>query len=222
VRIPSGLLLAGPPGTGKTLLARVLAAEAGVPFFFCSGSDFVEIFVGRGASRLRSLFAKAVRLSPCVIFIDELDALGARAGVRERTPSSARALVSRPRALAPSRTARPFAGKRRSMRLTGGNDEAEQTLNQLLACMDGVDSSNNGVIVVGATNRASLLDPALLRPGRFDRIVQIDLPDAQGRADILAVHTRNLKLAPDVKLGRVAELVPGLSGACERERGAPA
>ena len=179
VRLPSGLLLAGPPGTGKTLLARVLAAEAGVPFFFCSGSDFVEIFVGRGASRLRALFLKAAKAAPCVVFVDELDALG----------------------------------KRRSLRLTGSNDEAEQTLNQLLACMDGLESSNNGVVVVGATNRPSLLDPALIRPGRFDRIVQLELPDAQGRADILAVHSRPLQLAPDVDLRKVAELGPGMAGA---------
>ena len=136
-RLPAGVLMVGPPGTGKTLLARVMAAQAQVPFFYCSGSDFVELFVGRGAARMRALFKEAAAAAPCIIFVDELDALG----------------------------------KQRSLRLGGSNDEVEQTLNQMLACMDGLDSSNNGVVVMGATNRYEILDPALTRPGRFDRLV---------------------------------------------------
>jgi len=178
-RLPSGVLMVGPPGTGKTLLARVIAAQAGVPFFYCSGSDFVELFVGRGAARMRTLFKEAAAAAPCIIFIDELDALG----------------------------------KMRSMRFGGSNDEVEQTLNQMLACMDGVDSNNNGVIVMGATNRYEILDPALTRPGRFDRVVRIPLPDERGRVAILKVHTRKLKLAPDVRLEQIAAATPMLSGA---------
>jgi len=178
-RVPAGVLMVGPPGTGKTLLARVMAAQAEVPFFYCSGSDFVELFVGRGAARMRALFKEASATRPCVIFIDELDALG----------------------------------KQRSMRLGGQNDEVEQTLNQMLACMDGVDSSNNGIVVMGATNRYEILDPALTRPGRFDRLVRMELPDEEGRAAILRVHTRKLHLEPDVQLGRVAAAASGFSGA---------
>jgi len=178
-RLPSGVLMVGPPGTGKTLLARVMAAQAGVPFFYCSGSDFVELFVGRGAARMRALFKEAATTAPCVIFVDELDALG----------------------------------KMRSMRLSGSNDEVEQTLNQMLACMDGLETSNNGVVVMGATNRYDILDPALTRPGRFDRLVRMTLPDEAGRLAILAVHTRKLKLGPGVDLGLVAAATVGYSGA---------
>jgi len=173
------VLMVGPPGTGKTLLARVMAARANVPFFYCSGSDFVELFVGRGAARMRSLFKEAEAVSPCLIFVDELDALG----------------------------------KQRSLRLSGSNDEVEQTLNQMLACMDGVETSNNGVIVMGATNRYEILDPALTRPGRFDRLVRINLPDEAGRLAILKVHTRKLTLSPNVDLQAVAEATPFYSGA---------
>jgi len=178
-RLPSGVLMVGPPGTGKTLLARVMAAQADVPFFYCSGSDFVELFVGRGAARMRALFKEAVESAPCLIFVDELDALG----------------------------------KQRSLRISGSNDEVEQTLNQMLACMDGVDSSNNGVVVMGATNRYEILDPALTRPGRFDRLVRIELPSERGRAAILRVHTRKLQLAPSVSLAAIAEATPAYSGA---------
>ena len=178
-RLPSGVLMVGPPGTGKTLLARVMAAQADVPFFYCSGSDFVELFVGRGAARMRALFKEAVESAPCLIFVDELDALG----------------------------------KQRSLRISGSNDEVEQTLNQMLACMDGVDSSNNGVVVMGATNRYEILDPALTRPGRFDRLVRIELPSERGRAAILRVHTRKLQLAPSVNLAAIAEATPAYSGA---------
>ena len=245
-RLPAGVLMVGPPGTGKTLLARVMAAQAEVPFFYCSGSDFVELFVGRGAARMRALFKEAAAAAPCLIFVDELDALG----------------------------------KQRSLRIGGSNDEVEQTLNQMLACMDGVDSSNNDVVrachtlrantrsastaaltptwcpprkwalsararafartahgegdltcwavmltvhagalvrrpqvVMGATNRYEILDPALTRPGRFDRLVRISLPDASGRLAILKVHTRRLKLAPNVNLQVVAEAATGYSGA---------
>jgi cell division protease FtsH len=173
------VLMVGPPGTGKTLLARVMAAQADVPFFYCSGSDFVELFVGRGAARMRALFKEAVESAPCLIFVDELDALG----------------------------------KQRSLRISGSNDEVEQTLNQMLACMDGVDSSNNGVVVMGATNRYEILDPALTRPGRFDRLVRIELPSERGRAAILRVHTRKLQLAPSVNLAAIAEATPAYSGA---------
>lgn len=160
-RAPKGLLLEGPPGTGKTLLARATAATAGVPLLYCSGSDFVEMFVGRGAARVRKTFERAKKLAPCLIFIDELDALGKS---RE-------------------------TGMMANMR---GNDEAEQTLNQLLACMDGLDSKGSQICVMAATNRREVLDTALLRPGRFDRIVRLELPDSQGREAILRVHARKL------------------------------
>lgn len=160
-RAPTGLLLEGPPGTGKTMLARATAATAGVPLLYCSGSDFVEMFVGRGAARVRKLFERATRMAPCIIFIDELDALG-----KARDSGNA------------------FVGSR-------GNDEAEQTLNQLLACMDGLDS-NKRICVLAATNRKEVLDTALIRPGRFDRIVTLRLPDAKGRENILRVHARKL------------------------------
>ncbi|CAM9746709.1 unnamed protein product [Pylaiella littoralis] len=180
-RLPSGLLMVGPPGTGKTLMARVMASEAGVPFYYCSGSDFVEMFVGRGAARVRKLFAKAGKTAPCIIFLDELDALG-----KERSSGG---------------------GGRQS------NDEAEQTLNQLLASMDGLDTNNNGVMVIAATNRYEVLDGALTRPGRFDRIVRVDVPDAAGREAILKVHTRKMKVDDLDVLKAVAELTPGLAGA---------
>jgi ATP-dependent Zn protease len=160
-RAPKGLLLEGPPGTGKTLLARATASTAGVPLLYCSGSDFVEMFVGRGAARVRKTFDKAKKLAPCLIFIDELDALGK------------------------SRETGMMAGMR-------GNDEAEQTLNQLLACMDGLDSKGSQICVMAATNRREVLDSALLRPGRFDRIVRLELPDALGREAILRVHAKKL------------------------------
>lgn len=158
----SGLLLVGPPGCGKTLLARAVATSAGVPLLYCSGSDFVEMFVGRGAARVRKTFARAAKLAPCIVFIDEIDALG---------------------------KSRSFGGMNSNR---GFNDEAEQTLNQLLACMDGL-SSVKGVIVLAATNRKEVLDPALVRPGRFDRIVEVELPDAKGRERILRVHASKLK-----------------------------
>lgn len=176
-RLPSGILLAGPPGTGKTLLARVTAAEAGVPFYSVSASEFVEVFVGRGAARVRQLFKRAALTAPCIVFIDELDSIG------------------------------------RSRRMGSMNSEQENTLNQLLTCMDGLDTTNNGVIVMGATNRVELLDGALLRAGRFDRIVQCPLPDKNGRLDILKVHTRRMSLSPDADLERVARLSPGCCGA---------
>jgi len=180
-RLPKGVLMVGEPGTGKTLLARAMAGEAGVPFFYCSGSEFVEMFVGRGASRLRSLFKRARASAPCVIFIDELDALGKK------------------------RDGGVFSG--------GAASEVEQTLNQLLVCMDGLDTSRNGVIVLGATNRPEVLDTALCRPGRFDRIVKIDRPDRLGREAILKVHTRNMSLAEDVDLTLLAMETPGFTGA---------
>jgi cell division protease FtsH len=180
-RIPKGVLLAGPPGTGKTLLARAVAGEAGVPFFYLSGSDFVELFVGLGAARVRELFEEAKSKAPCLVFIDELDTIGkARGGAG-------------PAAL-------------------GGHDEREQTLTQLLSEMDGFDSSG-GVIIMAATNRPEVLDPALLRPGRFDRQVVVDRPDRRGRAAILAVHARRVALAPDVDLEVVAARTPGFAGA---------
>ena len=177
-RIPKGVLLVGPPGTGKTLLARAVAGEAGVPFFSISGSEFVEMFVGVGASRVRDLFDQAKKSSPCIIFIDEIDAVGRQRG----------------------------AG------LGGGHDEREQTLNQLLVEMDGFDA-NDGVIVMAATNRADILDKALLRPGRFDRQVYVGLPDVKGREEILKVHTKNKPLGPDVSLKTIARSTAGFSGA---------
>ncbi len=177
-RIPHGVLLVGPPGTGKTLLARACAGEAGVPFYTISGSDFVEMYVGVGASRVRDLFDKAKKTAPCIVFIDEIDAVGRQRG----------------------------AG------LGGGHDEREQTLNQLLVEMDGFDG-NEGVIVVAATNRADILDKALLRPGRFDRQVYVGYPDIKGREEILRVHTRNKPLAPDVDLKIIARTTPGFTGA---------
>jgi cell division protease FtsH len=178
-RTPKGVLLVGPPGTGKTLLARAVAGEADVPFFSISGSAFVEVYVGVGASRVRELFERATAAAPAIIFIDELDAIG------------------RQRSGAP--------GAR-------GNDEREQTLNQLLVCMDGFDTTQS-VIVLAATNRPDVLDPALLRPGRFDRQVMVDLPDWRGREAILRIHTRAMPLAPDVDLAALAQATPGMSGA---------
>ncbi|WP_242393572.1 ATP-dependent zinc metalloprotease FtsH [Anaeromyxobacter oryzisoli] len=177
-RIPKGVLLVGPPGTGKTLLARATAGEAGVPFFSLSGSEFVEMFVGVGAARVRDLFAQATQKAPCIVFIDELDALG----------------------------------KSRNSGMLGGHDEREQTLNQLLAEMDGFDA-RAGLIIMGATNRPEILDPALLRPGRFDRQVLVDRPDKRGRERILQIHARNVKLGPDVDLKAVAARTPGFAGA---------
>jgi len=177
-RIPKGVLLVGSPGTGKTLLARAVAGEANVPFFSISGSDFVEMFVGVGASRVRDLFKVAKENSPCIIFIDEIDAVGRQRG----------------------------AG------LGGGHDEREQTLNQLLVEMDGF-STNMGIIIIAATNRPDVLDPALLRPGRFDRQITINLPDVRGREEILKVHARNKKLDPKIKLNEFANRIPGFSGA---------
>jgi cell division protease FtsH len=177
-KIPKGVLLMGPPGTGKTLLARAIAGEANAPFFSISGSDFVEMFVGVGASRVRDLFEQGKKNAPCIIFIDEIDAVGRHRG----------------------------AG------LGGGHDEREQTLNQLLVEMDGFES-NDGVILVAATNRPDVLDPALLRPGRFDRRVVVDLPDLKGREGILRVHTRNIPLAEDVDASVIARGTPGFSGA---------
>ncbi len=177
-KIPRGVLLLGPPGTGKTLLARAVAGEAGVPFFSISGADFVEMFVGVGASRVRDLFDQGKKSAPCIIFIDEIDAVGRHRG----------------------------AG------LGGGHDEREQTLNQLLVEMDGFEQ-NNGVILIAATNRPDVLDPALMRPGRFDRQVVVDRPDVRGREGILKVHTKNIPLALDIKLDILAKGTPGLSGA---------
>ncbi|MEM8678662.1 MAG: ATP-dependent zinc metalloprotease FtsH [Planctomycetota bacterium] len=177
-RIPKGVLLVGPPGTGKTLLAKAIAGEAGVPFFSLSGSDFVEMFVGVGAARVRDMFEQAVGKAPCIIFIDELDALG----------------------------------KARGSSIVGGHDEREQTLNALLVEMDGFDS-NSGVIVMAATNRPEMLDPALLRPGRFDRQVLVDRPDVRGREEILKVHVKNVKLDHTVELHDVAAISPGFVGA---------
>ncbi len=177
-RIPKGVLLVGPPGTGKTLLAKAIAGEAGVPFFSISGSEFVEMFVGVGASRVRDLFKKAKDNAPCIIFIDEIDAVGRQRG----------------------------AG------IGGGNDEREQTLNQLLTEMDGFEG-NTGIIIIAATNRADVLDSALLRPGRFDRQVQVDVPDVKGRLEVLQVHARNKKLGDDISLPMIARRTPGFSGA---------
>ena len=177
-RIPSGVLLVGPPGTGKTLFAKAVAGEAGVPFFSVSGSDFVEMYVGVGAKRVRELFDMAKKNQPCIIFIDEIDAVGRRRG----------------------------AG------LGGGHDEREQTLNQILVQMDGFEA-NDGIIVMAATNRADILDPALLRPGRFDRQINVNLPDVKGREQILKVHARNKPMSPDVNFKTVARITAGFSGA---------
>ena len=177
-RIPKGVLLVGPPGTGKTLLAKAVAGEANVPFYYISGSDFVELFVGIGASRVRDMFKEAKHNAPCLIFIDEIDAVG----------------------------------RQRGTGLGGGHDEREQTLNQLLTEMDGF-GQNEGIIVIAATNRADVLDPALLRPGRFDRQVTVNLPDIKGREEILAVHAKNKVLAPSVTLKNLAKRTPGFSGA---------
>ena len=177
-KIPKGCLLVGSPGTGKTLLARAIAGEADVPFFSISGSDFVEMFVGVGASRVRDMFEQGKKHAPCIIFVDEIDAVGRHRGIG----------------------------------LGGGNDEREQTLNQLLVEMDGFES-NEGVIIIAATNRPDVLDPALLRPGRFDRQVTISVPDINGREKIIAVHTRKVPLAPDVDIRVVARGTPGFSGA---------
>ncbi|MBW4680548.1 MAG: ATP-dependent zinc metalloprotease FtsH [Microcoleus vaginatus WJT46-NPBG5] len=177
-KIPKGVLLIGPPGTGKTMLAKAIAGEAGVPFFSMSGSEFVEMFVGVGASRVRDLFKKAKENAPCLVFIDEIDAVGRQRG----------------------------AG------IGGGNDEREQTLNQLLTEMDGFEG-NTGIIIIAATNRPDVLDAALLRPGRFDRQVTVDLPSYNGRLGILEVHARNKKLAPEVSLDAIARRTPGFSGA---------
>ncbi|MFN3455661.1 MAG: ATP-dependent metallopeptidase FtsH/Yme1/Tma family protein, partial [Pseudobdellovibrio sp.] len=177
-RIPKGVLLVGPPGTGKTLLARAVAGEAGVPFFTISGSDFVEMFVGVGASRVRDLFEQGKKSAPCLIFIDEIDAVGRHRG----------------------------AG------MGGGHDEREQTLNQLLVEMDGFESTE-GVILIAATNRPDVLDPALLRPGRFDRRVVVGKPDLKGREQILSVHMKKTPLGPDVEVSKIARGTPGFSGA---------
>ncbi len=177
-KIPRGVLLIGPPGTGKTLLAKAIAGEAGVPFFSISGSEFVEMFVGVGASRVRDLFKKAKENAPCIIFIDEIDAVGRQRG----------------------------AG------IGGGNDEREQTLNQLLTEMDGFEG-NTGIIIIAATNRPDVLDSALLRPGRFDRQVQVDPPDIKGRLEVLEVHSRNKKLSKDISLEAIARRTPGFTGA---------
>ena len=179
-RIPKGVLLVGPPGTGKTLLSKAVAGEASVPFFIISGSEFVELFVGAGAARVRDLFEEAKKKAPCIIFIDELDAIGkSRAG---------------------------------SMGVVGGNDEREQTLNQLLTEMDGFEG-NTGIIIVAATNRPDVLDQALMRPGRFDRQVVVDRPDYSGRLQILEVHARGKTLAKDVDLDKIARRTPGYTGA---------
>lgn len=178
-KVPKGVLLVGPPGTGKTLLARAVAGEAAVPFFTISGSEFVEMFVGVGAARVRDLFEQARAKAPCIIFIDELDALGK------------------------ARSANP---------MSGGHDEKEQTLNQLLVELDGFDPSS-GIVLLAASNRPEILDPALLRAGRFDRQILVDRPDREGRAHILKIHTQKLKLADDVNLEKIASLTPGFTGA---------
>merc|ERR1711966_431176 len=177
-RIPRGVILDGPPGTGKTLLAKAVAGEAGVPFISISGSEFVEMFVGVGASRVRDIFGQAKKNAPCIIFIDEIDAVGRQRGGGQG----------------------------------GGNDEREQTINQILVEMDGFDG-NPGIITIAATNRIDILDAALLRPGRFDRKVTVDLPDFKGRTRILAVHARGKPLEPDVDLEAISRRTPGFSGA---------
>jgi len=177
-KIPKGILLVGPPGTGKTLLAKAVAGESGVPFFSISGSDFIEMFVGLGAARVRDLFEQANAKAPCIVFIDELDSLG----------------------------------KARGSGMMGGHDEREQTLNQLLAEMDGFEV-NKGVVILAATNRPEILDPALLRPGRFDRHILVDRPDLKDRVAILAVHAKGIKLAVEVDLGIIARRTPGFTGA---------
>ncbi|MBQ8724230.1 MAG: AAA family ATPase, partial [Oscillospiraceae bacterium] len=176
--MPKGALLVGPPGTGKTLLAKAVAGEADVPFFSISGSEFVEMFVGMGAAKVRDLFKQANEKAPCIVFIDEIDAIG----------------------------------KKRDGGKFGGNDEREQTLNQLLTEMDGFDGSK-GVVILAATNRPESLDPALLRPGRFDRRIPVELPDLQGRADILRVHAKKIKIAPNVDFDAIARTAAGASGA---------
>lgn len=178
-KMPKGVLLVGPPGTGKTLIAKALAGESKVPFFSISGSEFVEMFVGTGAARVRDLFKQAEEKAPCIIFIDELDAIGKKRGIGN---------------------------------IQGGNDEREQTLNQLLAEMDGFDAEK-GILILAATNRPEVLDKALLRPGRFDRKIPVELPDLKAREAILKVHVRNVKLADDVDLSEVAKMIPGASGA---------
>jgi len=178
-KLPKGVLMVGPPGTGKTLLARAIAGEAGVPFFSMSGSDFVEMFVGVGAARVRDLFTQAKAKAPCIVFIDEIDAIG---------------------------------GARASMEAMGSNSEREQTLNQLLTEMDGFEA-NRGVVIMAATNRPEILDKALLRPGRFDRQIQVSLPTEAGRRQILGIHADGMPLAEDVDLGRLAKITPGFSGA---------
>ena len=176
--MPKGILLVGPPGTGKTMLAKAVAGESNVPFFSMSGSEFVEMFVGMGASKVRDLFKQAKEKAPCIVFIDEIDAIG----------------------------------QKRSGGNIGGNDEREQTLNQLLTEMDGFES-NNGVVILAATNRPESLDPALTRPGRFDRRVPVELPDLKGREDILKVHAKKVKMEPDVDLSVIARMASGASGA---------
>ena len=181
-RIPKGVLLVGPPGTGKTLMAKAIAGEAGVPFFSISGSDFVEMFVGVGASRVRDLFEDGKRHRPCIIFIDEIDAVA----------------------------------RRRGTGMGGGHDEREQTLNQLLVEMDGF-GVNEGIIVMAATNRVDILDPAILRPGRFDRRVVVGAPDVKGREEILKVHAKGKPLGDDVDLAQIAQTTAGFTGADRRE-----
>ena len=176
--MPKGILLVGPPGTGKTMLAKAVAGEANVPFFSMSGSEFVEMFVGMGASKVRDLFKQAKEKAPCIVFIDEIDAIG----------------------------------QKRSSGNLGGNDEREQTLNQLLTEMDGFED-NSGVMILAATNRPEALDPALTRPGRFDRRVPVELPDLKGREAILKVHAKKVKIAPDVDFLKVARMASGASGA---------
>ena len=175
-RIPKGMLMVGPPGTGKTLLAKAVAGEADVPFFSISGSDFVEMFVGTGASRVRDMFKKAKQTAPCIVFIDEIDAVGRQRG----------------------------AG------MGGGNDEREQTSNQMLVEMDGMEE-NKGIVIIAATNRPDVLDPALLRSGRFDRQITVNLPDKKGRYEILKAHARNKKLSSEISLENLSKRTPGFS-----------